>query len=97
VTDGWPRLVEVGERVEVDLAAYLLISKYGRGAVVDRDLDDGDDPQYLVELDQSYPELDGAVRALRVDHKEETGTRRWFAWEFVRPLNILELIAEAAQ
>jgi hypothetical protein len=90
----WPRILQKDERVEVSFDGYLVFGKREWGTIVKLKYGP-DDPHYLVELDHSHPEVPGLN-----DGKlwpDETVNRRWFAWEFVRPLSLLELVADAAR
>lgn len=67
-----------------------------RGTVVETESNDyGDgslDPSYKILFDQDSPAF-GVPPLL---DQAETRACRWFAWEFVHELSLLELLAEAA-
>lgn len=93
----WPRFIEKGERVEVVFDGYLSFGKKEWGAVVGVDVEDKDDPQYLVRLDREHRDVPGVADEHGALHVDETWAIRWFSWEFIRPLNLLEQIADAAR
>lgn len=97
----WPPILTVGTRVEVDLAA-LDVHRTVRGTIRAVQDDTGhEDPSYFIELDaQTQHSVQGEltwgeVQKLKEDlGYDESLNKRWITWEFVRPLSVLELLAE---
>jgi hypothetical protein len=97
--DEWPPIYEIGTRVEVDISTFDL-QKTMRGTILLVDCDP-EDPLYFVQLDfASQRSIKGEVSWQKSKTlNKNSGTneslfKRWIVWDCVRPLGVLEVLAE---
>lgn len=92
----FPGVLEVGIRVEVEYADTHGAQEFRHGTILVADVDEDapDDPSYYVALDAPLPTVEGWDGT---PEHPNTPMHRWFAWEWVRRLTLLELLAEASK